>query len=355
MLVMAAVLIAMAIVFRMGAFNSKEQVRDIQAEKEEPITLTLWTCNDMVRGAEMKLPQEEWYITQAIDRFCEQHSNVTIEMTPYNDNAQVMNDFKASMIAGSGPDVVCFMNGPTLISLKDGLASLNDYIDDEMRMDIVGWDTCAEGMNADNTIYGMPYGGQSVACFAYNKSLVKQAGLDFEANAPRTLEDFYAALDVIKEAGIQPMHMDESYPGLLLYSLGMWWEEQSGLSGIIAHTDEGAPFTEDEGFYFMMEEYKKFYENGWLNQDTATSAEGLNVFLQGESAVHTLFFGEADTYEESLGEDFGMLAIPTTKEDMISKETAIGGVGAALAVSNFSKNQDMAAEFIKFLLSKEEI
>ena len=247
------------------------------------------------------------------------------------------------------------MNGPALISLKDGLLPLNDYLDDDLRTKVVGWETCAEGMNADNTIYGMPYCGQSVACFAYNKSLVKQAGLDFEANPPRTIDEFYAALDAIRDAGIQPLHLDESYPGLLLYCLSMWWEQLSGLDGILAHTDEQVSFADDEGFKFMMNEYKKFYDNGWLNKDTATSTDNYNVFLQGGSALHTLYFGDYETYHEALGDDFGMLPVPTADESLIDTDTAVGGVGAALGVSNFSENPDMAVEFVKFLLSRDEM
>ena len=282
-------------------------------------------------------------------------TNVTIEINAYNDNAQLMNDFKAATRAGYGPDIACFVNGPALISLKDGLLPLNDYLDDDLRTKVVGWETCAEGMNADNTIYGMPYLGQSVACFAYNKSLVKQAGLDFEANPPRTIDEFYAALDAIRDAGIQPLHLDESYPGLLLYCLSMWWEQLSGLDGILAHTDEQVSFADDEGFKFMMNEYKKFYDNGWLNKDTATSTDNYNVFLQGGSALHTLYFGDYETYHEALGNDFGMLPVPTAEESLIDTDTAVGGVGAALGVSNFSENPDMAVEFVKFLLSRDEM
>lgn len=297
-------------------------------DESKPIKLTLWSCNDMIRPNELKEGQETWYISQAIERFRELYPNVTIEINAYNDNAQLMNDFKAATRAGYGPDIACFVNGPALISLKDGLLPLNDYLDDDLRTKVVGWETCAEGMNADNTIYGMPYLGQSVACFAYNKSLVKQAGLDFEANPPRTIDEFYAALDAIRDAGIQPLHLDESYPGLLLYCLSMWWEQLSGLDGILAHTDEQVSFADDEGFKFMMNEYKKFYDNGWLNKDTATSTDNYNVFLQGGSALHTLYFGDYETYHEALGDDFGMLPVPTADESLIDTDTAVGGVGA---------------------------
>ena len=124
-------------------------------DESKPIKLTLWSCNDMIRPNELKEGQETWYISLAIERFRELYPNVTIEINAYNDNAQLMNDFKAATRAGYGPDIACFVNGPALISLKDGLLPLNDYLDDDLRTKVVGWETCAEGMNADGGILGI--------------------------------------------------------------------------------------------------------------------------------------------------------------------------------------------------------
>ena len=85
-------------------------------DESKPIKLTLWSCNDMIRPNELKEGQETWYISQAIERFRELYPNVTIEINAYNDNAQLMNDFKAATRAGYGPDIACFVNGPALIS-----------------------------------------------------------------------------------------------------------------------------------------------------------------------------------------------------------------------------------------------
>lgn len=335
--------------------TSEADTEAVSAESDEHIILTLWACNSMIDAAEYKLPEEEWYISGAIERFEQLHPNVTIEMAAYNDNAQVANDFKAATIAGYGPDVTCFMNGPFLSSISEGLLPMNEYVDDEWRNSQVGWNTVTADLSENGILYGIPYGGQSVVCFAYNKSLIAEAGLDFENNPPRTVQEFYDALDTIKAAGIQPMHTDESYPLLLLYGLGMWWEEQTGLDGILAHQTEQTSFTEDAGFLYMLEEYKKFYDNGWLNEDTATSADEMNVFLQGECAVHTIGVWDLATYGAALGDDLGILPIPTTKADMVNVNTAVGGVGAALCVSNFSENPDIAVEFVKFLTSRDEL
>ena len=321
---------------------------------EEKITLSLWSVNQMSVD-DLKKPSEEWYVTKAIERFQVDHPNVEVEVSPYVDNAQVLNDFKAAMLAGYGPDVVVFMSGPSFTDVSDGLVPLNDYLDEDLLENIVGWETTAEGMDASKTIYGIPYAGQSVVCFAYNRSLIAQAGLDFDNNPPRTVEEFYAALDTIRDAGILPIHSDESYPVLLLYNLGMWWEQISGVDGILAHYTEGTSFTEDEGFLTMMEEYKKFYDNGWINEDTATSADEFNVFLQGGSALNPIGVWDLENFSAALGDDLGLLAIPTWDESMVDVDTAVGGIGAALAVSSFSPHKEEAIEFAKFLVSHDEM
>ncbi len=322
---------------------------------EEKVTLSLWACNSMMSAEEMKIPEEEWYISAAIKRFEEAHPGVTIEISAYDDNAQVLNDFKAATLAGYGPDIVCFMNGPVLLDIAAGLLPLNDYLDADHLDNLVGWETCAEDMDASKTIYGIPYAGQSVACFAYNRELIAQAGLDFDANPPRTIDEFYAALDAIRDAGILPFHLDESYPALLLYGLGVWWEQLSGTDGIIAHTLGDAKYVDDEGFLFMLEEYRKFYENEWINSDTATSADNYNVFLQGGCALCTFGIWDQATFEEAMGDNFGILPVPTAIEEDIDKLTAVGGIGACLGIANFSKHPDIAAEFAMFLTTRDEM
>lgn len=325
-----------------------------EKEEEEEITITLWAANQMVTADELKLPESQWYMTNAIERFEEAHPNVNIEMVLYNDNAQLANDFKAAAVAGEGPDVVNFTNGPFLLSVKEALLPLNDYLNDDLLSNFVGWETCAEDMDPSKTIYGVPFGTQSVACFAYNRELISKAGLDFDTNPPRTLEEFYDALDTIKAAGIQPIHLDEGVPRLLLFALNMWWEQKTGTDGLAAHNLELTKYAEDEGLLFMMEEYQKFYENGWINEDAATSADGYNVFLQGESALCTFGLWDMASFAEALGDNYGIMPIPTADEAYVDTKTAVGGVGAALAVANFSENPDMAFEFVNFLSSYDE-
>lgn len=327
------------------------------AASDEPVTLKIWANNVIVTVAENKLPEEEWYITKAIARYKELHPNVDIQITNYGtENNALANDFKAAILAGTGPDIISPVSGPTMLSLKEGLLPLNDYIDDDLRNNFAGWDTCAENMDATKTIYALPYSGQSCCIFAYNKALVKNAGLDFENNAPKTIDEFYQALDAIKATGVEVMHADEGTdPMLALYDLVLWWVQKTTTPGILQHTFGDAKYADDEGLRFMLTEYQKFYQNGWVNEDVATSTESNEVFMQGKCALHYFNAGQLKDYRAALGDDLGIFSIPSAIETDKDKTNCIGGVGGCLAVSNFSEHQAEAIDFIKFLCTKEEM
>lgn len=329
----------------------EESANEATIPSEEPITLTIWTNSGIIAPDELKLPEEDRYLNKAFAKFQEIYPNVEFEVVNYGDDTpQMVNDFKAAMMAGEGPDIITPFSGGTVLDLSGGLVCMNDYLTEDLLNNMVGWDSIATDFDASKEIWGIPYAGQSVASIGYNKSLVKAAGLDWENNPPQTREELYAALDAIRDSGVEPFHVDESYSMLLLYNLSLWWEQESGLDAIVSHMTEGTLFAEDQGFLNMLEEYKKFYDNGWVNSDTATSADGTSYFLQGKSALFPVGMWDLDMMRESLGDDYGIIMMPGLNG---TGPCALGGCGTALCVANFSDNVDMAVEFAKFMASKE--
>ncbi|GHU65659.1 sugar ABC transporter substrate-binding protein [Spirochaetia bacterium] len=321
------------------------------SNKAKTTELTLWFG---LNAEEASKPKSEWWVTQSIARFEAAHPGTKINHVVSVKGDQVISDLKAATLAGSGPDVADIFNGPVLISVKESLLPLNSYLTAEDKAGLVGWETVAEDMDPTKTIYGIPFGGQSVTGFAYNRSLIAKAGLNFDANPPRSLPEFYAALDKIKTAGILPIHTDESYPVLLLYVLSMWWVQQTESAGILAHNRLETKYVNDVGFINTLTEYQKFYQNGWINRDAATSSDTNTIFLQGGSAIHPIGNWDVDNFSTILGKDFGILPIPSYTAEGYSKKTSMGGVGAAEIVTSFTKNKDLAVALAKHLTSKSE-
>jgi ABC-type glycerol-3-phosphate transport system substrate-binding protein len=323
---------------------------------DQPVTLTLWAGNSLIGANEWTMPQSDWFITKSIERFKAKHPNVNVNIVPYADGTdeQVFANFKAAALAGTGVDVSIFLNGPSLISIKDALLDLTEYISAEDRKNLVGWETVAVDMDPGKNIYGLPFGGQSMTGFAYNRSLISKAGLDFDNKPPRSVQEFYAALDKIKAAGILPYVSDEGFPTLILLNLTLWWMQQTGYPGLLAHNAGTTKYADDQGFLSMLEEYQKFYKNGWINRDAATSANADQIFMQGGAALKTFHSANVDEWRSALGDDFGIMPTPSWTASDIGKNTTIGGVGAAVGVANFSKNKDLAVELAKHLVSREE-
>ena len=244
--------------------GSSENKQNDSTKPKENIKLTFWVANS-VSADEQKQSQDTWYITKCIERFEKANPGTSIEITLQVDGMQVFQNFKASVVAGNGPDIVDFFAGPTLLSVKDGLIPLNDYISKEERENIIGWEAVSENMDPTKKIYAYPYPGQSWVGISYNKSLIKKAGLDFDANPPRSMEEFDAALEAIKTAGILPFNSDESWPLMLYYIMNFWWSQKTGLPGILAHNNKETKYADDSGFLDMLSKYQSYYKKGYIN------------------------------------------------------------------------------------------
>lgn len=324
------------------------------AKPQEDIKLTAWLAN-AVTADEQKASQDTWYITKCINRFEKENPGTKVEITIQTDGIQTLQTFKASAAANNGPDIIEFFAGPTFLSVKAALLPLNKYIPQEDKEALIGWDAVSEDMDSSKTIYAYPYPGQSVVGIAYNKDLVKSVGLDFEANPPRSVEAFDAALEKISKAGLLAFNSDESQPIILYYALDYLWSQKTGLSNILAKTNGTAKYADDQGLLDMLAKYQTYYKKGYINKDTATSADSSNKFLQGKCVLYPFGNWDVDTFSKALGDKFGIMCPPSATKEGESKNGAIGGVGAALAVANYSKHPEMAVKFISHMMKRDEL
>jgi len=221
-----------------------------------------------------------------------------------------------------------------------------------------GWDTVTLGFKEGNDIIGYPTPDNQMCFFLYNKSIIKAAGLDFESNPPRTVDDFMAALDKIKKAGYTPMAADEGagYTYYFFYIAGYWWVQQNGIEPILAEDQGKAKFADDKALISTLDLYHKIYADGYMNQDAATSADSWNKFLAGSVAIYPAVNSNISDAETGLGADnVGVILPPEFSADVKIKNSLIGGPGQSMVVGKNSKNIDTAVKFMSFLNSKEEV
>jgi len=326
--------------------------------KKEAKKLTVWIPgrDSYIGPDEQKKAQEEWYISKAFKRFEKANPGVTVELVVEPDAAAAHQTFKAAAVAGTAPDVANLWSGQYTFGIKDAVRPIDDIVPKNDLANLVGWETMRDDFKADGKLYG--YAGYTVTLcfFFYNKTLVKKAGLDFEANPPRTTQDFDAALEKIKKTGVVPIVTDESFPWLNLYVAVYWWYQMSGPDRILSDCLGKTKFADDAGLLAMLDYYHALWQKGYVNRDAATSSDYWAKFLQGKAALTpqvTLVMSDAIA---ALGADnVGILAPPEIDAKApFATDRAVGGTGGALVVSKNSKNPDLAVKLISFLSSKAE-
>ncbi len=330
-----------------------------QGNQAQPVKLTIWINgrDSFIGPSEQKLSQDQWYITGAFRRFEAANPGTTVELTVSADALQAHQTFRTAGLAGNAPDIANLWAGTFIFALKDVTQDIRPYIPPDDLKNLNGWDTVTVDFKEGNPIIGYPVPNNQVCFFLYNKKIVQAAGLDFENNPPRTMDDFMAALQKIKDAGYQPMAADEGqgYVYNFFYIAAYWWVQQNGLEPILAEDRGEANFADDQALLKTLDLYHQLWAKGYLNQDAATSADSQNKFFAGQVALFPNgSFGVKDA-QDALGVDNVGAILPPDMPNAKITNSLIGGPGQSMVVSKNSKNPDMAVKLMSFLNSKDEV
>jgi len=332
-----------------------------KAPAAAPQKLTVWMNgrDSFIGPNEQQLPQDQWYISQAIKRFEDANPGVTVELVVQADAYAAHQMFRTAALAGNAPDIANLWAGQFIFALQDAITPITDKIPPADKDGLLGWDTDTVGFKDGNPILGYPTPDNQLCFFLYNKKIVQQVGLDFEANPPRTMDDFYAAMEKIKNAGYIPMAADEAVDGYAYYFFQIaayWWVQQNGFDPILAEDRGEANFADDQALLTALDAYHQIWANGYMNQDAATSSDSWNKFLQGQVVMVPRVSSFVKDAQDALGvENVGVIIPPDISATAVIKNGTIGGPGQVMVVSTSSKNVDLAVKFMSFLNSKDEV
>lgn len=320
----------------------------------EEIKLSFW-CSALYTPEETKKPQEEWMISKLIKEFEAENPGVTIDLTITTPSPETFAKFKAAAISKSGPDIINLWSGTYLSDLKDVVLPLNDYIPQEDKENITAWDAVSYEFNPEGEILAYPV-GINYGVLIYNKELVRNAGLDFEANPPKNTDELKDALLKIKETGVIPLVQDAQTGSMIMHASGYWWVQETGYENMVKLGNGTLKYAEDKGLIQMLAYTQDLYQNGLINKDAATSGDAVTKFLNGEAAIRTGGTWDINDTQASLGEEnFGILPLPSMSgvDEPKVEASVLGGAGDCTAVANYTKHPEMAAKFVSFLNSKK--
>ncbi|MEL7658989.1 MAG: extracellular solute-binding protein, partial [Bacillota bacterium] len=125
-----SVLVIVLTVMTAVGCSSAAQSTSLETEPQE---LTIWINgrDSFIGPNEQKLPQDQWYISQAIERFETANPGVTVDLVVSSDALQAHQTFRTAGLAGNAPDIANLWAGQFIFALNDVIAPITDYIPKE--------------------------------------------------------------------------------------------------------------------------------------------------------------------------------------------------------------------------------
>lgn len=319
-----------------------------QGEESEEITLTVWDFKyGEVDGAQPVFKEID-------EQFMEKYPNVTVEHVAQPGGADYRNLLSSAAASQSGPDVAIIVPNQNYWAYEEVFVDLNEYVEPwQDEINDLSWDAVSPSGSWEDGIKAVPITVQGFGMY-YNKTLFEEAGLDPD-DPPRDLEDFYAAIEQLQDAGITAF-VDgwQPHPKSVQYLSRAWTvndystEEAKGFA-------TGDSNFDDPEFVRVLEVFKEMRERGYY----AEESQGMDywndaraAFRNGEGAI---FFGLLSDiahwkeFSDALGKNnvgfFPSVNIPGQE---MRNRVAYQPAGLGWSVFNWSDHKEMAAEYAGF-------
>lgn len=313
-------------------------------EAQDTVTITWWHINTAEDQA------ANWQ--ELADEFMAMHDGVEIEITIL-ENEAFKERLAVVMQAGDPPDLFQSWGGGVLWSYAD--AGLVRDFSEEFAGDWEDSFAVPAAVNLyrfEEGIYGVPWTWGAVGFF-YNKALFAEAGLDPES-PPATWEEFLAAVQTLKDAGITPIAVGEQdkWPG------HFWWVylaiRTGGEDAFLSAYNRDGSFA-DEPFVEAGEHLNELIDLEPFNEGFLQSTYNDQAALVGNGEAAMELMGQwapavqRDQSEsgEGLGEDLGWFPFPELEGGY---EGVLGG-GDGFAVGGNAP--DETVEFLQFITTAE--
>jgi ABC-type glycerol-3-phosphate transport system substrate-binding protein len=305
-----------------------------------PVTLTLWHNYGTEANAQ---------VTDALVKaYMAKYPNVTINVVSQPaDNYFAL--LKTAAIAGSGPDLMTMWTGLFALQNQGYLEPLNSYIPTDTLKQFTGIDWCSKGLSLDQGAICVTLDMQHYNGF-YNKALFAQAGI---TSFPTTWDEFFAACEKLKTAGIQPLaygtggqalnagfypYYDLSYMMMYL-PLSDWQKLYSG----------AIPWN-DPAIIAQLTKWASLKTKGYTNSDVLTNTDSVAQFEQGKAAMTLEGSWDFQEFHDKMGDNVGVFVPPFN-------DTNVKGVvefpGDGFGITSYSQHKADAAAFLAWMVTPE--
>lgn len=302
--------------------------KDGGAKAGGPVTLTVWESDN----------GPDQFIQQAGEAYTKLHPNVTIKYV-HVELGDASGQIALDGPAGVGPDLFAAPHDKLgeLVNSGHVAATLSP---DKIKGQVLG--ACSQALTYNGTMYGYPVSAETYALF-YNKDLIKESEL------PKTWEDLASFSKGFNAAnpGKYGFIMDVGNAYYTIVFVTANGNRLFGASGTDTSSSNLNTADAVKGMEFFQTTLRPA-----LNVPAAdlTTSVADSAFSSGNAAMHITGLWNVKPFVDA-GVNFGVAALPALPGD--SKPCASFSGTRAMFVSNYSSNQEAAAEFAEFLLSPE--
>lgn len=211
-----------------------------------------------------------------------------------------------------------------------------------------------EFVTVDDKVYCFPNGGINSFGVVYNKEVFKNNNIEI----PKTFEEFYAACEKLKAAGVTPLYVSMKDGWTVNQIINAEWPNILAKNpGVLEKLNKNEiRWDEIPEFVNLFKRMKTWVEKGYVNSDLATASYEMGQKAIGSGGAAMMYMGDwADPEyaktEPKATNNIGMFAAPTADGKSYLAAAGPGG----LYISNKSKEIDTAKDFIKYMASEEAI
>ncbi len=288
--------------------------------------------------------------------FMKAHPGVTIDhVAQPTDNTQYYQIIQSAATAGSGPDVAMFHPGGRVDGFADILVDLDPFIKDvKGQFTTASIEMCSLNEKLGNPVKVLPLTMQGFG-FYYNKAYFKKAGLNPD-KAPKTPAEFLAACEKLKAAGFVPITTGQTYTidfFLRCQAADVYGPNVAGLVDGSQKFDNPV-FKESAAFMKTLVD-KSYIEKDGLSRPYFM--DGIDKFAAGGGAMFMGLLSDVGNWKvftDKLGtNNVGYFPAINFPDGKYKDQQVMQGAGIAYGVMKWSKNQKLAADYVKFVTTGE--
>ncbi len=318
---------------------------------QQKVTLTVWDFKYgevNAGGAQAPMKQNDAAFEKANPGVRVNHVSQPLEPQYY----QII---QSAATANDGPDVAMFHPGARVNGFADIIVDLDPYIKDvKGQFTQASIEMCSLNQKLDQPVKVLPLTMQGFGIY-YNKDYFKKAGLDPE-KAPKSSADFLAACEKLKAAGVVPITSGQTYTIDFFLRCAAANAYGPNVGGLV----DGSQKFDNPVFKESVTFLKTIIDKGYVEKDGFSRPyfmDGIDKFAAGGGAMFVGLLSDVGNWKifsDQLGaKNVGYFPAVNFADGKYKDQQVMQGAGIGYGVMKWSKNQKLAAAYVKFVTTGE--